>query len=66
MSVVDSVFEIKSSVIPFLLFALCVMVPIAWVNNIAVFAFTYMLGNLLILSTIGLVSYYCGVLIKTN
>ena len=38
---------------------LIVLPPVAWVNNIAQFAFTYMLGNLLILLTMISVSVYC-------
>ena len=66
MSVIDNLFEIESSFIPYMILVLCVMVPIAWVNNIAVFAFTYMLGNLLILLTALVVSSYCGLLLTRN
>ena len=65
-STVDSLFEIKSSCVPFLILVVCILWPIAWVNNIAKFAFTYMLGNLLILMTIIVVCVYCGLLLTQN
>ena len=66
MSVVDNVFEIQSFTLPYVILVLSIMVPVAWVNNIAVFAFSYMLGNLLILLTVIVVCTYCGLLLKTN
>ena len=52
-------FEIESYVFPYMVLVLVVLSPVAWVNNIARFAFTYMLGNLLILLTVTTVSVYC-------
>ena len=56
---VNSIFEIESYVFPYMVLVLVVLSPVAWVNNIAKFAFTYMLGNLLILLTVTTVSVYC-------
>ena len=36
----------------------CVLVPIAWVRNIAKFSFTFLIGNLCIMSTVVIVSVY--------
>ena len=52
-------FEIETYCFPYLILVLVVLSPVAWVNNIAKFAFTYMLGNLLILLTVVTVSVYC-------
>ena len=38
----------------------------AWVNNIAKFAFTYMVGNLLILITVITVCVYCVSILNTK
>ena len=48
-----------SPVWPYFTGALAVLTPIAWVEDIKKFSFTFLVGNLLILSTIVTVSSYC-------
>ena len=58
-STIDTSFDIKSSFMPYVLLVLAILPPVAWVNNIALFSWTYMLGNLLIFMTVITVSVYC-------
>ena len=56
---VDAHAGLESPVWPYLLGVLSVLTPIAWVEDIKKFSFTFLVGNLLILSTIVTVSLYC-------
>ena len=58
-STIDSSFDIKSNYLAYVILVLAILPPVAWVNNIAKFAFTYMLGNLLIFLTVITVCVYC-------
>ena len=49
----------ETPVWPYFVGVLSVLTPIAWVEDIKKFSFTFLVGNLLILSTIVTVSSYC-------
>lgn len=56
---VDAQLGMETPVWPYLAGVLSVLTPIAWVEDIKKFSFTFLVGNLLILSTIITVSSYC-------
>ena len=51
--------RIETATWPYFVAALGFLTPIAWVEDIKKFSFTFLLGNLLILTTIVSVSSYC-------
>ena len=56
---IDAHMGMETPVWPYFVGVLSVLTPIAWVEDIKKFSFTFLVGNLLILSTIVTVSSYC-------
>ena len=64
---VNATFEIQTTYMPYLVFALCVFAPLAWDNNIAKFSSMYLVGTFLLLLCILTVAVFCGLkMIKNN
>lgn len=55
--------QIETPQWPYFVLVLSVLTPIAWVEDIKKFSFTFLVGNLLILTTIISVSGYCAYLL---
>lgn len=55
-SIAKEVFGYEADIWVFAGALMCILIPIAWVRDIGKFSFTFLLGNLLILSTVIIVS----------
>lgn len=58
-STVNAQFNVETATWPYFVGVLAVLTPIAWVEDIKKFSFTFLVGNLLILLTLVTVSGYC-------
>ena len=57
-STFDVIFTIDSNIVIYATIVVLILTPMAWVRNIAMFSFTFLIGNLLILITVIVTSVY--------